>query len=96
MIELKFSTKRGKKVYEMGNRCWHAQLNCLYESWSMAKQKAFDQCWEEYANDEHSTAFGIGNANTFGFTASWLTVIDGEKALRVETKDNSYLVWLEK
>lgn len=80
----------------MGERCRYAQLSCLYESWSVAKQKVFDQCWEQYVNDNQSTAFGIGCANTFTFTCSWLTFKDGENVMRIETKDNSYLVWLER
>lgn len=36
--------------------------------------------------------FGIGNANKFGFTASWLLIKNNEPCMRVETKDNSYLV----
>ena len=36
--------------------------------------------------------FGVGNANSFGFTASWLETKDGEDVMRIETKDNSYLL----
>ena len=43
-----------------------------------------------------STAFGVGNANSFGFTASWLETKDGEDVMRIETKDNSYLLWLNR
>lgn len=39
---------------------------------------------------------GVGNANTFGFTCSWLAIKDGENIMRIETKDNSYLVWLDR
>ena len=60
------------------------------------KQKAFDWCWEQYANDNQSTAFGVGNANTFGFTCSWLAIKEGENIMRIETKGNSYLVWLDR
>ena len=63
MREYKASTKRGQQLVAMGERCRYAQLSCLYESWSVAKQKAFDQCWEQYVNDNQSTAFGIGSAN---------------------------------
>lgn len=40
--------------------------------------------------------FGVGNANSFGFTASWLETKDGEDVMRIETKDNSYLLWLNR
>ena len=51
----------------MGERCCWSSLHNIYDSWSDAKQKAFDWCWEQYAN-----------------------------IMRIETKDNSYLVWLER
>lgn len=60
------------------------------------KQKAFDWCLEQYANDNQSTAFGVGNANSYGFTCSWLAIKDCENIMRIETKDNSYLVWLDR
>lgn len=96
MRELKASTKTGQKIITMGNSCCWYSLNNLYNSWSPAKQRAYDWCWEQYVNTENATAFGIGNANSFGFTASWLGTLEGENILRVETKDNSYLVWLDR
>ena len=45
---------------------------------------------------ENREAFGIGNANTFGFTASWLGTKNCEDIMRVETRDNSYLIWLNR
>ena len=96
MREYKASTKRGQQLIAMGERCRYVQLSCLYESWSVSKQKAFDKCWEQYVNDNQSTAFGIGSANSFSFTCSWLTIKDGENVMRIETKDNSYLVWLDR
>lgn len=96
MSEYKLSTSRGRQIYDMGNRCCWANLCNLYDKWSDAKEEAFNRCWDMYINDENSSDFGIGNANSFGFTASWLAEKDGEKILRVETKDNSYLVWLDR
>lgn len=60
------------------------------------KEHAFNRCWEQYCKGENSTSFGVGNANTFGFTASWLETRNGEDVMRIETKDNSYLVWLNR
>lgn len=96
MTELKGSTKRGQNIIAMGERCCWSSLSNIYDRWSDAKQRAFDWCWEQFCKDENSTAFGVGNANSFGFTASWLLTKDGEDCLRVETKDNSYLVWLDR
>lgn len=94
MKEYNFSTKRGKQLYEMGVRCCWDRLSNLYEKWSAAKQEAFDWCWGQFLNDENHSDFGVGNANCFGFTASWLLTKNGEECMRVETKDNSYLVYL--
>lgn len=96
MKKLKGSTARGKQIIEMGNRCCWQSLSNLYDNWSDAKQRAYEWCWEQYSSDDNASAFGVGNANSFSFTASWLTIIDGEEVLRVETKDNSYLVWLDR
>lgn len=96
MREYKASTKRGKELIAMGERCCWDSLHNLYDSWSQAKQQAFDWCWEQFVNDNQSTAFGIGNANNFGFTCSWLAIKDNENIMRIETKDNSYLVWLDR
>lgn len=96
MREYKLSSSRGKKVYDMGITCCWGSLYNLYDRWSQAKQTAFDSCCEQYAETENSSSFGVGNANTFGFTASWLGTKDGEDIMRVETKDTSYLVWLNR
>lgn len=96
MREYKLSTARGKQLYDMGNTCCWSSLHNLYEKWSAAKQHAFDRCWDLFCEGENSTAFGVGNANKFGFTASWLETRDGEDVMRIETKDNSYLVWLDR
>ena len=96
MREFKLSTKAGERIYAMGARCCWSSLYNLYSSWSIAKQRAYDWCYEQFSKDENSTAFGVGNANSFGFTASWLATKDGENVMRVETKDNSYLLWLDR
>lgn len=94
MKEYKFSTKKGKQIYEMGVKCCWGSLSNLYEKWSAAKQEAFDRCWKQFLNDENHSDFGVGNANCQGFTASWLLTKNGEECMRVETKDNSYLLYL--
>lgn len=96
MREYKLSTARGKQLYDRGNACCWSSLNNLYDKWSEAKERAFDWCWEQYCKGENSTAFGVVNANTFGFTASWLETRNNENVMRIETKDNSYLVWLDR
>ena len=96
MKVVKESTSLGKQLIERGSRYEGIELHQIYDKWSDAKQKAFDRCWEQYVNDNQSTAFGVGNANTYGFTCSWLAIKDGENILRIETKNNSYIVWLDR
>lgn len=96
MLELKHSTVRGKRVVSMGLSCKNTSLEELYKTWSREKEQAFCSCKFMFADDKNAWCFRVGNANTFGFTCSWLTIIDDEEVMRVETKDNSYLVWLER
>lgn len=96
MKEYKATTKRGQQLIDVGRACIYPSLRSIYGSYSKSKENAFNWCYNEYCNSENHTAFGIGNANTYGFTASWLCTIDNESAMRIETKENSYLVWLER
>ena len=96
MRELKASTKKGQEIIEKASHYTGTRLHEVYDSWSQAKENAYNWCWEEYCNTEKSSGFGICSANTFGFTVSWCGVKDGEDILRYETKDNSYLVWLDR
>lgn len=96
MTELKASTKRGQDIISRGSHYIGERLGQVYDSWSYAKQSAYDRCFHEYAETENSSSFSICSKNTFGFTCSWLGTKDGENILRYETKDNSYLVWLDR
>ena len=96
MKEFKASTKAGQRIIAMGENCIYCNLDRIYTRWSLAKQHAFDWCLEQFNKTENATALGVGLANSFGFTASWLGTIEGENIMRVETKDNSYIVWLDR
>ena len=96
MREYKLSTARGKQLYEMGCRYDGYTLAQIYETWSYSKQTAYDYCWNEYVKTEESTEFSICSHNTFSFTCSWLGKKDGEYIMRIETRDNSYLIWLDR
>lgn len=96
MIELKFSTKRGKEIYNMGITCQADDLYTLYKKPSQLKLKAYDECVFQYTFTENSHGFGVGNTNTFGFTCKWFGEENGSTFMRVETKDNSYKVWLNR
>lgn len=96
MREYKLSTARGKQLYEMGCRYDGYTLGQVYDNFSQAKQDAYDYCYNEYRKTENSTAFSICSHNTFSFSCSWLGNKDGENIMRIETRDNTYLIWLER
>lgn len=94
MIELNISTKRGKEVYKMGMQCQNHTLYNLYKKPSSPKINAYKKCCEEFCKTNSPFDFGVGNANSFGFTAKWYGRENDDVFMRVETKDNSYKVWL--
>lgn len=96
MKELKASTKAGQNIIAKASHKEGWNLESVYNSYSTEKARAFDWCLNEFKNTEDSRGFAINSHNTFGFTCSWLGIKDGENILRFETKDNSYLVWLDR
>lgn len=96
MKEYKLSTSIGKQLYEIGCKYDGYWLSDVYKRWSQAKQKAYYECINMYIQTEESTAFSICSHNTFGFTCSWLGKLNNENIMRIETKDNSYLIWLDR
>ena len=91
MITLSLNTVRGKRVNAMGVACTAYSLSDIYKTWSNAKSKAFNRC-VAMCEADNGISFRVGNANTFGFTATWLYKKDDILYRRVETKDNSYIV----
>lgn len=96
MRELKASTKAGKEIITRGAFHQGVYLEDVYGSYSKEKERAYDWCVHEHLKTENSYGFHICSHNTFGFTCSWFGVKDGENIMRYETKDNSYLVWLDR
>lgn len=92
MKYVKSSTKLGKSIIERYNRLDGYYLSDLYGRWSTAKENAYRYCMCEFQEDETSSDFRVGSANTFGFSAGWKCEHNGCQAIRLETKDNSYIV----
>ena len=96
MKELKFSSYEGRQIYARavkneGNTLFH-----IYNKFSANKLKAYHRCYREFLETENHGDFAICSHNTFGFACSWAGTKDGENIIRYETKDNSYLVWLDR
>ena len=81
MREYKASTKRGQALISTGERCCWSSLHNLYESWSEAKQKAFDWCWEQYANDNQSTALELETQIVSVLLVVGYAIKDGENIM---------------
>ena len=96
MKELKASSFKGKQIMERGSVYDAYTLSQVYDNYSHAKENAYNWCFNEYLETENHEGFSICSHNTFGFTCSWFGTKDGENIMRYETKDNSYLVWLDR
>ena len=88
MREVKASTALGKRLLAIGQQWEGTFLNQVYSTWSAEKEKAWNECYEEYCNTDGAEQFGICSHNTFSFTVSWFT----PNGMRLETSKNSYLV----
>lgn len=92
MIILNLRTAKGRKIDAMGVACKGYTLDDIYKTtWSNAKTEAMKRCMDMCEND-NGVCFRVGNANSFGFTVTWLYKKDDVWYRRVETKDNSYIV----
>ena len=96
MKELKFGTKAGKAIVDRVSHYEGRYLWQVYEKPSEAKKKAFFYCEDLFYRTENAELFSICSHNTFQFSCGWFGTKDGEPIARLETANNSYLVWLER
>lgn len=89
-------TKQGQRLIANANGFGGHRLDDIYKSYSTSKLAGYNWCYGEYLKTQDRDHFRVGNANTFGFCASWYGTLNGEPILRYETKDNSYIVWLNR
>lgn len=88
MTTLKANTKRAAEFWCTFNHSYAYTLAQVYGRFSAGKAAAERRCREMMIR-ENGEGFAIMGKNTFGFTCGWV-LPDG--SLRVETRDNSYLV----
>ena len=96
MMKLNASSYKGQQIMNRASNIDGYTLSDIYARCSPAKEHAFNQCYEQYIKTENHYGFSICSHNSFGFTCSWFGTKDGENILRYETKDNSYIVWLDR
>lgn len=96
MIEFKASTKQGKNIIDRASVYEGYYLSDVYGTHSNEKENSWRICHDMYISTENSSDFHICSHNTFQYSVAWYGTKDGEKILRVETANNSFLVWLER
>lgn len=94
-IVLKESSAKGKAIIQRGSQYKGATLRQVYDSWSQAKENAYNYCYNKYLATLDHDSFSICSANGWAFTCSWLGKYEEQDALFFETKDNSYIVLFE-
>ena len=88
MQVVKKETAKGKRLLTSALRYEGVYLNQVYDSWSYAKEKAWDYCYKLFCDDPTATEFSICSHNSFTFSCSWIC----EEGVRLETANNSYLI----
>ena len=94
--ELKASTKAGQQIISRGQHWEGDDLHAVYAKPSYAKQEAFDRCWDLFCEMVNSEMFGICSHNTHSFSVSWLAEFEQEPVMVVITRDNNYMVFLNR
>lgn len=89
MITVLSNTARGKALLDRAIRYEGYNLWDVYERFSRAKEKAYEECINK-CSEEGGYSFRICGHNTSQFTVSWQV----EGGWRMETANNSYLIEL--
>ena len=94
MNYIKGSSAKGQRVFGMYSRNEGYDLDDVYGRCSRAKERAYDECYEWYRNDNESTNFHICSHNAQMFTVGWQykDPETGHTIVRVETNANTYRV----
>lgn len=96
MKELKASTKAGQNIISRAKNYEGYFLSEVYSSWSAEKQRAWDWCEHQYYTSDQAEGFHICSHNSFSFSVAWKCVYNEENVLRLETSNNSYIVYLDR
>lgn len=89
MVTIKYSTKRGKEMVEKAMHHEGTYLHQVYERYSEAKRKAWNDCFEKYCKNGKPGTFAINSHNPRAFVCSWFTETGD---LRIETYKNTYII----
>ena len=96
MVIVKGSTKRGQALITTGTNWEGNTLNQVYNSWSSAKQAAFDACYDDYLATPEHDGWGICSHNSNFFSVSWFGKYYNENAMFLRTGRTEYIVLLDR
>ena len=96
IIKLNASSYKGQEIMNKASNNEGENLWDVYKTWSVDKEDFYDWCYRHFHKTKKRHSFSICSHNSQSFTCSWYGEIDGEKILRYETKDNTYIVYLDK
>ena len=90
MLTLNPNTKKAQKIVNTAMRFDGFSLSDCYGSFSQAKSRAWNNCFEMYL-EEKGELFHICSHNINAFSVAWFT----DTGVRMETAYNSYFVPME-
>ena len=96
MIIKNASTKGGQNIVDIASYKQGETLSDVYGNYSTAKASAYNWCKEQYNETENHHNFRITGHSFTQFTVAWNGTENGEPILRYETRDNSYMVYLNR
>lgn len=93
---IKGSTKAGQTLIDRARYYDGFYITDVYDRPSINKENAWQWCYNKFQETEDGSYFRICSHNTFNFSVAWNGKHNGERALFLETRDNSYIVLLDK
>lgn len=93
-MNIKGSSAQGQRLIGTYNRNIGYYLSDVYDNYSAAKDKAWDDCQRWFNECNESSNFHICSRNSMQFTVAW-AYVDPEtqhKMIRVETASRTYII----
>lgn len=95
MKTLKASTKAGQAIIEKAERNIGYYLTDVYTTYSTKKLNSWKWCYSEFIKTDKHEDFHICSCNSYGYTVAWKGYYNERPIVRMETKDNTYIVFLD-
>ena len=93
---LKGSTKAGQSLIDRARYYQGFYITDVYDRPSIKKENAWQYCYKKFQDTENRDYFRICSHSCQNFSVAWNGKYNGERALFYMTRDNSYIVLLDK